>query len=96
MGQRVAMIFRPQSPHLKWGFPGGSDSKVSACNVGDPGSIPGWGRSSGEGNGKPTPLQFYLEPISLDPLKLQIKKQRHYFANQGPSSQGYGFSRSHV
>ena len=25
-----------------------------------------------------------------------IKKQRHYFANKGPSSQGYGFSRSHV
>ena len=26
----------------------------------------------------------------------QIKKQRHYFANKGPSSQGYGFSSSHV
>ena len=25
-----------------------------------------------------------------------IKKQRHYFANKGPSSQGYGFSSSHV
>ena len=25
-----------------------------------------------------------------------IKKQRHYFANKGPSSQGYGFSTSHV
>ena len=33
------------------GFPGGSDGKVSACNVGDPGSIPGSGRSLGEGNG---------------------------------------------
>ena len=33
------------------GFPGGSDSKESACNAGDPGSIPGLGRSSGEGNG---------------------------------------------
>ena len=32
-------------------FPGGSDSKVSACNKGDPGSIPGLGRSPGEGNG---------------------------------------------
>ena len=28
-----------------WGFPGGSDSKESACNVGDQGSIPGSGRS---------------------------------------------------
>jgi len=32
-------------------FPGGSVSKESACNVGDPGSIPGSGRSTGEGNG---------------------------------------------
>ena len=38
---------------LLFGLPGGSDSKVSACNVGDPGSIPGLGRSSGEGNGNP-------------------------------------------
>ena len=34
-------------------FPGGSDSKVSACNAGDLASIPGWGRSPGEGNGNP-------------------------------------------
>ena len=35
------------------GFPGGSDSKASACNVGDLGSIPGSGRCPGEGNGNP-------------------------------------------
>ena len=35
------------------GFPGGSDSKESACNAGDPGSIPGSGRSPREGNGYP-------------------------------------------
>ena len=35
---------------------GGSDHKASACNAGDPGSIPGSGRSPGEGNGKPTPV----------------------------------------
>ena len=34
------------------GFPGGSEVKASASNVGDPGSIPGSGRSPGEGNGK--------------------------------------------
>ena len=34
-------------------FPGGSDGKASVYNVGDPGSIPGLGRSSGEGNDKP-------------------------------------------
>ena len=33
------------------GFPGGSDSKESACNAGDPGLIPGLGRSPGEGDG---------------------------------------------
>ena len=37
-------------------FPGSSNGKESACNVGDLGSIPGLGRSRGEGHGKP--LQF--------------------------------------
>ena len=36
-----------------FGFPGGSDGKESACNVGDLGLIPGLGRSSGEGHGNP-------------------------------------------
>ena len=36
------------------GFPGSSVSKESACNAGDMGSIPGLGRSPGEGHGKPT------------------------------------------
>ena len=34
-------------------LPGGSDSKASACNAGDPALIPGSGRSPGEGNGDP-------------------------------------------
>ena len=38
------------------GFPSGSEVKVSASNTGDPGSIPGSGRSPGEGNGNP--LQY--------------------------------------
>ena len=38
------------------GFPGSSDGKASAYNAGDPGSIPGSGRSPGEGNG--TLLQY--------------------------------------
>ena len=33
---------------------------------------------------------------SYDQLRQHIKKQRHYFANKGPSSQGYGFSSGHV
>ena len=46
------------------GFPGGSDGKESTCNVGDPGSIPGLGRSHGEGNGNP--LQYYWLENSMD------------------------------
>ena len=38
------------------GFPGGSEGKASACNVGDLGLIPGLGRSPGEGNS--SPLQY--------------------------------------
>ena len=38
---------------LPYSFPGGSDGKASACNVGDPDSTPGSGRSPGEGNGNP-------------------------------------------
>ena len=37
-------------------LPGGSDGKASVCNAGDPGLIPGLGRSPGEGNG--SPLQY--------------------------------------
>ena len=43
---------------------GGSDSKESACNAGDPGSIPGLGRSLGEGNGYP--LQYSCLENSID------------------------------
>ena len=38
------------------GFPGSSDSKESACNVEDPGSIPELGRSPKGGHGNPTPI----------------------------------------
>ena len=38
------------------GFPSSSDSKESACNAGDPGSILGLGRSPGEGNCNPLPV----------------------------------------
>ena len=45
-------------------FIGGPDGKVSAYSVGDPGSIPGLGRSSGEGNG--SPLQYSCLEIPMD------------------------------
>ena len=46
------------------GFPGGSEVKVSAWNVGDPSSIPELGRSPGEGNGNP--LQYSCLENSMD------------------------------
>ena len=45
------------------GFPGGSDSKESACNAGDPGSIPGLERSPGEGNGNPLQYSSLENPM---------------------------------
>ena len=45
------------------GFPGGSEGKASACNVGDPGSIPGLGRSPGEGNGNPLQYSCLENPM---------------------------------
>ena len=46
-----------------WGFPGGLDGKESALNAGDPGSIPGSGRSPGEGNGNPLQYSCLENPM---------------------------------
>ena len=45
------------------GFPGGSEGKESACNVGDPGLIPGLGRSPGEGHGNPLQYSCLENPM---------------------------------
>ena len=52
----VIIFFFWPYPTACGGFPGGSVGKESTCNAGDPGLIPGWGRSPGEGNGNP--LQY--------------------------------------
>ena len=44
-------------------FPGVSDGKASAYTAGDLGSIPGWGRSSGEGNGNPLQYSCLENPM---------------------------------
>ena len=44
------------------GSPGGSDGKEYTCNAGDLGSIPGFGRSPGEGNGNPLHYSFLENP----------------------------------
>ena len=40
-----------------------SDGKASACNAGDPGSVPGSGRSPGEGNGNPLQYSYLENPM---------------------------------
>ena len=82
-GCRLSLACGHITPVFETGVsaPGGSAAKESTCNVGDLGSISGSGTSPGEGNGN---------------LLQHIKKQSHYFANQDPSSQCYGFSTSHV
>ena len=57
-------------------FPGGSESKESTCNAGDPGLVPGSGRSPGEGNGYP--LQFsWLENLRDGIQSMESQRDRH-------------------
>ena len=70
-------------------IPGGSVSKESACNVGDPGLISGSGRSPGEGNGYP--LQYSCLENSMDRGAWRatvhgITRVRHYLATKLPPS----------
>ena len=53
------------------GFPGGSVGKESAFNPGDPSSIPGLGRSPGEGNGNPLQYSSLKNPWTEEPDRLQ-------------------------
>ena len=53
------------------GFPGGSDEKASACNAGDLGSVPGLGRSPGEGNGTPLHYSCLENPMDGGACRLQ-------------------------
>ena len=52
-------------------FPGGSEVKASAWNVGDPGSIPELGRSPEEGNGNPLRYSCLEKPMREEPGRLQ-------------------------
>ena len=52
--------------YLIMGFPGGSEGKVSACNVGGLGSIPGSGRSPGEGNSNPLQYSCLENPMDRE------------------------------
>ena len=53
-------------------FPGGSDGKESACNGGDPDSIPGLGRSPGEGEWLPIAHGVFKELDTIEQLSLHF------------------------
>ena len=72
------------------GFPGGSDGKESACKVGDPGSIPGLGRSPGEGNGNP--LQYSCLQDSMDTWRATV----HVVAKSRTRLSDYTFDRENT
>ena len=59
----LCTVFILRGPLYTWGFPGGSDGKESACNEGDPGSIPGLRRSPGEGHGNPLQYSCLKNPM---------------------------------
>ena len=52
-----------ENSEINWDFPGGSNGKPCAYNAGDPGSISGLGRSSGEGNGNPLQYSCLENPM---------------------------------
>ena len=57
------MLYQVVNTFYLLGFPGGSEVKGSACIAGDLGSIPGLGRSPGEGNGKPLQYSCLENPM---------------------------------
>ena len=62
--QRVGHNLVTEQQRRESDFPGGSVDKETACGAGDPGSIPGLGRSPGEGNGNP--FQYSCLENSID------------------------------
>ena len=67
------------------GFPGSSDGEESACNAEDLGSIPGFGRSPGGGNGNPLQCSCLESPWTEEPGGLQSmgsQKVRHNWASK--------------
>ena len=78
-GPFLFLLLLLSSPHTWISFPGGSDGKESACNAGDPGLIPEWGRSPGEGSGYA--LQYSCLENSMDKVAWEATvngvKKRH-------------------
>ena len=74
---QLVLVFR----HRFQGFPGSSVGKESACNAGDPGSIPGSGRSPGEGTGYP--LQYSWSSLVAQLVKKTPAMQETWVRSLG-------------
>ena len=68
-------VLKTENFWLGLGFPGVSDSEESACNVGYLGSVPGLGRTPGEGKGYP--LQYFGLENSTDCIVHVVTESRH-------------------
>ena len=91
------------------GFPGGSDSKESACNAGDLGLIPGLGRPPGGGHGNPLQYSCLENPHGqrslADYSPIGLQRVRHDWATQhstvkfppqvGPKGWAPGLGKGH-
>ena len=77
-GHSVLMDLHVPSSALT--LPGGSGGKESAHNVGDLGSIPGSGRSPGEGNGNPLQNSCLENSMNRETGQANLKKVRHTFS----------------
>ena len=72
-----------------WGFPDSSVGKESACNAGDPGSIPGSGRPTGEGIGHPLQYSwaFLVAQLVKNPPVMQ-ETLVQFLGQEGPLEKG--------
>ena len=67
------------------GFPGGSDGKESACNAGDLGSIPRFGRSPGGGRGNPLQYSCLEKPMDGRAWRATVHGVTKSQTTEGPS-----------
>ena len=80
-GQNILWKKHPIQQYVKFGFPLSSVSKESPCNAGHPGSIPGLGRSAGEGIGYP--LQYFWASHVAQLVKNPPAMQETWFQSLG-------------
>ena len=68
--------FSQASRKVEFYFPGGSDGKPSVYNVGDSGSISGWGRAPGERNGNPIQVSCMENPMDRGAWQAAVQESQ--------------------